>query len=223
MGQGRATVPNRRVSMTGLLAEQQSGQQYPFGRPGVAGVAATTRDRMLRHSEPFRGYKWLVEARREAAANRPPGHDAAGRFQLSNRARHLAPDYCPVLVSLVDPNRDRSSREVDTLDLQPHTLHQPDAGGVEQPGHQPVYPRHVDPRAFHIVTGENRWKSLRLHGAVELTELARLASHHSIVNEGDGVQDLMLRCQRNRAINSQMRQECSDCPGSHLTERVFCC
>jgi hypothetical protein len=51
----------------------------------------------------------------------------------------------------------------------------------------------VDQHAFHFVTGENRRQPFRSLGTVELTEIARIASHHFTVHEDDGVQGLILR------------------------------
>jgi hypothetical protein len=51
----------------------------------------------------------------------------------------------------------------------------------------------MDQHAFHFVTGENRRQPLWSLGTVELTQLARIASHHFTGHEDDRVQGLIVR------------------------------
>ncbi len=97
------------------------------------------------------------------------------------------------LIPLAATNRHRPSREIDILDPQPNTLHQPHAGAVEQPGHQPVCPLHVNQHAFHFVTGENRQQSFWPLRTLECTKFASVATHHDRIQEYGGVERLISR------------------------------
>jgi hypothetical protein len=95
-------------------------------------------------------------------------------------------------VALAAPDHDLVRGEVDVLDAKPATFHDPEAGTVQQGGHEARHPVKPLEQGTDLIAAEDNRKPLRApraHDAIEPREIHR---QHVLVQEQERAQRLIL-------------------------------
>ena len=124
--------------------ERRSAGKHVLPRPLArrAWILARERERQPDLAEAVREIELVLLAHRcEVRAQRP--HDA------TRQHRHA------ILESLAVADQDLAAREIDVLHAQPHALHDPHPGAVEEPAEQPVHAAQAREHRGHLLAREH--------------------------------------------------------------------
>jgi hypothetical protein len=98
----------------------------------------------------------------------------------------------PALVALVAADNDLVAREIQVLDAEPTALEHPEAGTVEQAGHEARHPVEAVEHGADLLPRENDGQALWTLGPHETLEPREIAFQHVPVEEQESAQGLVL-------------------------------
>src|SRR6266536_4560161 len=127
----------------------------------------------------------------------------------------------PVLVALAAPDHNLVRGKVDVLYTKPTTFQYPEAGTVQQGGHEArdtVKP--LEQRA-DLIPAEDDRKPLRAPRAHDAIEPREIHLQHVLVEEQEGAQRLILRRGGDLPIDRQGREELRNLDCAHLSGMPF--
>ncbi len=140
-----------------------------------------------------------------------PLHRCEVRAQRPDDAARQQRDA--ILEPLAVADQDLASREVDVLHAQPHALHDPHPGAVEEPAEQPVHAAQPTEHRCHLFAREHHRHSRRRLRTLDVLEPRQVALEHVAVEEEDRALGEILRRCGDLALDREVRQECLDLRG----------
>jgi hypothetical protein len=155
--------------------------------------------------------------RNAGPARRPVGGEQrahAGQVSLQMRYQHGRQHGDPVLRALAVTHHQLATGQVQVLDAQLQAFLQPDAGAVEQAGHQPVRARQEAQHALNLVPRQHDRQPLRAARPDDRVQPGQGRLQHLPVQEQERCERLVLGTRRDLAVHSQVRQEPFDIDGT---------
>ena len=83
--------------------------------------------------------------------------------------------------------------EIDVLDPEAETLHEPESSSVKEAGHQPLRAFQLQENCAHFVPAKYKGQSFRLLSAFNFVDPIEGVVQHLAVQKKDGAQRLILR------------------------------
>ena len=127
----------------------------------------------------------------------------------------------PVLLALAIADNNLMVTKVDILHSEADTVHQAQAGAIEEIGHEPVGAGHLGEDGLDFVAGEDDGQTDGAFGAFDVLDPAEGLLQHGIVQEQQGAEGLILSGSSDLTGHSQMGQESADIIFSEFIRVLF--
>ena len=114
-----------------------------------------------------------------------------------------------------------SVTEVDIFDAEANTFHQPQAGSVQQLGHQPVIAFEVREHRTGFARREDHGQLRWPRNALDVLDEVEFSLEHPLVKKQQRAERLILSGRSNIFFNGQVRQKLRDLAFAHFTRMTF--
>jgi len=138
------------------------------------------------------------------------------QMALERHDQLIGQSHDAILAALAVAHKDRAVIEVEILDAQSHSLHQPQARTVHQTGRQPVRTVEDVQQPRHLVGRQNRGQPLRPFRANHALQIAKRPLEHGLVEKAQRIQGLVLRARRDAQLDRKMGKKGSDLALAHI-------
>ena len=115
-----------------------------------------------------------------------------------------------VLFALAIADEDLLVTKVDVLHPEANTVHQAQAGAIEQIGHEPVGAGHLGQDGLDFVAGEDDGQADGAFGAFDVIDPAEGMLQHSVIQKQQCAEGLILSGSGDLAVDGEMGQESAD-------------